>query len=400
MYLPLAIFASFAFLYSILAGRLEKTPISGPVVFITFGLLVGPLGAGWLQLDVTSTELRVLADLVLALVLFSDAASVNKVVLKSGLSLPLRMLLIGLPGVIAAGFLAAWLMFDSLTLWEMAILATMLSATDAALGKTVVTSKAVPANIRMALNVESGLNDGICVPILFLFIALATADAGSHDTTALAVQLVATEIGIGLFAGLSVTAVGIWFIFHAWRQGWITDLWGQLTVTMLALTCFAVAQSLHGSGYIAAFVGGLLFGYIARRRAHELILDTEGTGETLGMLTWILFGSVVIPEVIDHFTWRIFGYAVLSLTVIRMLPVLLSLVGTRENIGEKLFMAWFGPRGLASIVFAIIVLNQNIDGAGQLAVIVSCTVLLSAVIHGITAVPFTLLLNRCDSEES
>ena len=399
MYLPLAIFASFAFLYSILAGRLEKTPISGPVVFITFGLLVGPLGAGWLQLDVKSTELRVLADLVLALVLFSDAASVNKVVLKSGLSLPLRMLLIGLPGVIAAGFLAAWLMFDSLTLWEMAILATMLSATDAALGKTVVTSKAVPANIRMALNVESGLNDGICVPILFLFIALATADAGSHDTTALAVQLVATEIGIGLFAGLSVTAVGIWFIFHAWRRGWITDLWGQLTVTMLALTCFAVAQSLHGSGYIAAFVGGLLFGYIARRRAHELVLDTEGTGETLGMLTWILFGSVVIPEVIDHFTWRIFGYAVLSLTVIRMLPVLLSLVGTRENIGEKLFMAWFGPRGLASIVFAIIVLNQNIDGAGQLAVIVSCTVLLSAVIHGITAVPFTLLLNRCDRKE-
>ena len=171
-------------------------------------------------------ELRVLADLVLALVLFSDAASVNKVVLESGLSLPLRMLLIGLPGVIAAGFLAAWLMFDSLTLWEMAILATMLSATDAALGKTVVTSKAVPANIRMALNVESGLNDGICVPILFLFIALATADAGSHDTTALAVQLVVTEIGIGLFAGLSVTAVGIWFIFHAWRRGWITDLWG------------------------------------------------------------------------------------------------------------------------------------------------------------------------------
>ena len=397
MYLPLAILASFAFLYSILAGRLEKTPISGPMVFIAFGLLVGPLGTGWLKLDVTTTELRILADLVLALVLFSDAASVNKVALKSGLHLPLRMLLVGLPAVIALGFLTGWLMFDTLTFWEMAILATMLSATDAALGKTVVTSKAVPANIRMALNVESGLNDGLCVPVLFLFIALA--DAGSHDTSALAVHLVVTEIGIGLFVGLSITALGVWFIFHAWRRGWITELWGQLPVTMLALICFAVAQSLHGSGYIAAFVGGLLFGYLARKRAHKLVLDTEGVGEAVGILTWVLFGSVVIPEVIDRFTWQVFGYAVLSLTIIRMLPVLLSLAGTKESLRERLFMAWFGPRGLASIVFAVIVLNQDIAGAEQLAVIVSCTVLLSAVIHGISAVPFTSLLNRCDPKE-
>ena len=394
MYLPLAILTAFAFLYSILAGRLEKTPVSGPIVFIAFGLLMGPLGTGWLSLNVTTTELRVLADLVLALLLFSDAASVNKTALKSDVHLPLRMLLIGLPGVIACGFLFAWLMFDSLTFWEMAILATMLSATDAALGKMVVTSKSVPAHIRMSLNVESGLNDGICVPILFLFLALATANSGINDTTSLAVQLVVTEIGIGILAGLVVTAVGIGLILQALKLGWITRMWGQLPITMLSLACFAVAQSLHGSGYIAAFVGGLLFGYLARRRAHKLVLDTEGVGETLGMLTWILFGSVVIPDVIDAFSWQILGYSLLSLTVIRMLPVMLSLLCTKEPIRNRLFMAWFGPRGLASIVFAIIVLGQALPGAEQLSVVVSCTVLLSAVLHGISATPFAAMLNR------
>lgn len=353
---------------------------------------MGPLGFGWLNLDTTATELKVMADLALAMLLFSDAANVNKAALRSGSHIPLRMLLIGLPGVIFLGFLFAWSMFDELSIWEVAILATMLAATDAALGKAVTTSETVPVRIRTSLNVESGLNDGLCVPILFVFIALATAGEGKLDATTLAIQLVVTEIGIGLVVGLGITAVGYRLAHRAWKLGWVTELWGRLPITMLSLACFAVAQSLHGSGYIAAFVGGLLFGYMARRRAHELVLDTEGVGETLGMLTWILFGAVVIAAVIDHFTWQVLAYSLLSLTLIRMLPIVLSLAGTRESLESKLFLAWFGPRGLASIVFAVIVLNHQVPGAELLAVIVACTVLLSAVAHGITANPLASAL--------
>jgi NhaP-type Na+/H+ or K+/H+ antiporter len=392
MYLPLAILASFAFLYSIAAGRIEKTPFTGPIVFISFGMLVGPLGLAWLKLEVTATEMRVLADLTLAMVLFCDAANADKSILQSGTGVPTRMLLIGLPGVIALGYLCGWLIFDGLTLLELAILATTLAATDAALGKAVVTNKAVPARIREALNLESGLNDGLCVPILLLFIALAKASTGGSDVIAMATNFFVQELGIGIAVGLVVTACGSWLYHRAWKLGWIVTDWRQLPVVMLSLTCFAVAQTLHGSGFIAAFVGGLLFGYLARRSAHDLVLDTEGVGETLGMLTWALFGCVVIPEVVDAFNWQVIGYALLSLTVIRMLPIVVSLSGTKEEIESKLFLAWLGPRGLASIVFAVIVINNNLPGAELISVVVACTIILSAFAHGLTANPFASAL--------
>jgi len=392
MYLPLAILASFAFLYSIAAGRIEKTPFTGPIIFISFGILVGPLGLAWLNLEVTATELRVLADLTLAMVLFCDAANIDKSVLQHGIRVPLRMLLIGLPGVIVLGYLCGWLIFSELGLLELAILATTLAATDAALGKAVVTNKAVPTRIREALNLESGLNDGLCVPILLLFIALAKAGTGGSNVIAMASLLFVKELGIGIAVGLVVTTAGSWLYHQAWKLGWIEMDWRQLPVIMLSLTCFAVAQSLHGSGFIAAFVGGFLFGFIARKRAHDLVLDTEGFGETLGMLTWALFGSVVIAEVVDSFNWQVIVYALLSLTVIRMLPIVLSLTGTKERIEGKLFLAWFGPRGLASIVFAVIVINNNLPGAELIAVVVTCTIILSAFAHGMTANPFASAL--------
>ena len=392
MYLPLAILASFAFLYSIAAGRIERTPFTGAIVFISFGVLVGPLGIGWLDLQVTATELRVLADLTLALLLFSEAANVDKSVLRQGVSAPVRMLLFGLPGVIALGWVCGWLLFGELGLWELAILATVLAATDAALGKAVVTNKALPGRIRESLNLESGLNDGLCVPVLLLFIALATAGAGESGILAVATRYFAQELGIGIAVGLVVAASGSWLYHQAWKRGWIVSVWRQLPVVMLALACFAIAQTLHGSGFIAAFVGGLLFGYIARRHAHDLVMDSEGLGETLGMLTWALFGSVVIPAVVDALNWQVFVYALLSLTVIRMLPIVLSLIGTEERIESRLFLAWFGPRGLASIVFAVIVLNNDLPGAELISVAVACTIILSAFAHGVTARPLASAL--------
>lgn len=386
MYEELAIIAVFTFCYAAISGRVERLPVSGPVLFVLAGLLLGPLGLGWFKDDVSQVEFRVLVDLTLALILFIDAANADISILRRHFKIPGRMLLIGLPGAIALGFGFALVLFDSITLFEAAILATMLAATDAALGKAVVTNEAVPSRLREGLNCESGLNDGLAVPILLLFIALAHGTAGdSFEVTAL--TLVAEEIGIGVIIGLGVSAIGAWVLKSCASKGWVSKVWVQLSVPALALACFSIAQSMHGSGYIAAFVGGMYFGVFARQKTHELVMAGEGISEAMAMLTWLIFGTAVIGQNAQYFTWEILLYAVLSLTVIRVLPIYLSLAGTGESNANKLFLGWFGPRGLASIVFAIIVLNENLPGGSYLAIVVACTVGLSLLLHGVSANP-------------
>lgn len=400
MYMDLAILAFFVFLYSVVAGGVERTPISGPIVFLLFGLVLGPVGIGLLQLDVDAEGLRTLAELTLALVLFTDAANADLTVLKKNVRIPQRLLLIGLPLTIVFGFGVGVLLFDGLGLFEIAILATMLAPTDAALGKAVVTNESVPANIREGLNVESGLNDGICVPILFVFLALAAGTNTEDSTGMLALKLVAEEIGIGLVVGLGLTVLGAQVMRLCARHGWITETWRQLPVVALAVLCFALAQVLGGSGFIAAFAGGMLFGALAKEYKHGLLLAGEGTGDTLALITWVVFGAAVVGQSIGHFTWTAVLYAVLSLTVIRMLPVWLSVGGMGLKGDAKLFLGWFGPRGLASIVFAIIVLDAKLPGGDTLAVVVACTIILSIIAHGLTAIPFATAFGKRASRES
>ena len=393
MYAELAIVALFIFIYSLVAGRVERSVISGPMVFVVVGFLIGPSGIGWLKGDATSDDLRTLADLTLALILCIDAANADLSVLKRQFRIPSRMLLLGLPSVIALGFGFAVWVFDDLTLYAAAILATMLAATDAALGKAVITNKAVPARIREGLNVESGLNDGICVPIVLFFIALAVSgEHGGSSESALA--LVAQEIGIGMAVGLGLALAGASLLRWCWKQGWVTEIWMQVTVVGLAIASFSLAQSLHGSGYIAAFTGGMLFGYLAKDATHKLVLGAEGAGETLALMTWLLFGAMVIGPALKLFDWDVVLYALLSLTVIRVVPIFLSLTGTGESVASRLFLGWFGPRGLASIVFAIIVINAEVPGAEYLALVVICTVFLSLVAHGISANPLAKWLGK------
>jgi len=394
MYIELAVLALFIFCYSLVAGRVERAAASGPIVFVGAGLLMGPLGLSWFDGSVSNTELRVLADLTLALILFIDAANADLAILKRQFRIPSRMLLFGLPGVIFLGTLTAALLFDALSLFEAAILGTMLAATDAALGKAVVTNKAVPAQIREGLNIESGLNDGMCVPILLVFIALTLGSGAEGGGTMLALELVTREIGIGLVVGLGLTAIGTWALRWCRDKGWVTEIWKQVTIVALAIACFSVAQSLHGSGYIAAFTGGLLFGFRAKDATHRLVLAAEGTGETLALLTWFVFGAAVIGQSIEYFTWEMLVYALLSLTVIRMLPVFLSLSGTGESTASKLFLGWFGPRGLASIVFAIIVINKDVPEGKFIAMVVVLTVFFSLVAHGVSANPLARLLGK------
>ncbi len=344
MYQDIVILALFTFLYSTLAGAIERTWFSGALVFTAFGLLIGPAGADLVSFEADSESIKTLAELTLALVLFTDAAGADLAVLKKTEALPTRLLLIGLPLTILLGFGVATLLFAKLSLLEIGLLATMLAPTDAALGKAVVTNERVPAGFRQGLNVESGLNDGICVPILFAFLAFATGRAGEWGAWQLTLILVAKEIGIGVAAGLLITGLASLMLKYAWERRWLTETWIQVPIIALALVCFAAAQLSGGSGFIAAFSGGILFGALSKKHREDFLRSAEGTGDTMALITWVVFGSAVVVHAISHFDWVMLLYAVLSLTVIRMLPVFLVLAGLGVSAEGKLFMGWLKKR--------------------------------------------------------
>jgi NhaP-type Na+/H+ or K+/H+ antiporter len=387
MYQNAAILAAFLLIYSAVAGRIERSWISGPIVFVAVGFILGPDALGVFRLNITGEGLRVLAELTLAMVLFTDAANADFGILRRNRGLPERLLLVGLPLTIVLGFVLAAIVFPLLGTLEIALLAAMLAPTDAALGKPVVTNQAVPAVMREALNVESGLNDGICVPIVVLLIGLAVGTQIEGGTMAHVARVVVEEIGIGLIVGLALTWLTTLMLRFAERRGWISEHWVEIPIVALAAACFAGAQAAGGSGFIACFVGGLLLSGLRERHKEELLRDTEHMGEALALLTWVVFGGIVVARLIDRVTWPALLYAVLSLTVVRMLPVFLCLIGTRTSTTDKLFIGWFGPRGLATIVFAVLVLDEKLPGNDTMMLAAGWTVLLSVIAHGVTANP-------------
>jgi NhaP-type Na+/H+ or K+/H+ antiporter len=384
----MAILGGFALVYSTIAGRVERSWISGPIVFMAFGLLLGPLALGVISQQEDPELLKSLAELTLALVLFTDAAGSNLGVLSRARQLPMRLLGIGLPLTIALGFVFGKLLFGTLSIFEIALIATMLAPTDAALGQAVVTNESVPGPLREGLNVESGLNDGICVPILFLFLALAGGQGGDEEPWHMGLRLFAMNVGIGLATGGVLTVASVWLLHLCRRKGWLSPAWIKITVIALAFTTFGAAQALGGSGFIACFAGGLLFGGLLKPHHEQLLGAAEGIGDTFSLLTWVLFGAAVVGQAFGNLTWPVVLYAVLSLTVVRMLPVFVTVTGMGIDTEGKLFLGWFGPRGLASIVFGVIVIGENLPHGDVITATVACTVLLSIIAHGVTANPW------------
>ena len=392
MYQNAAVLAVFLLLYSAIAGRVDKSWVSGPIVFTAAGLILGPTGLGALHLDIAAEGLRLLAEATLAMVLFTDAAKADLGVVRQNLQLPERLLLLGLPLSILLGLGVAWLVFPSLNVLELALLATMLAPTDAALGKPVVTNPTVPAATRELLNVESGLNDGICVPILVILLGLAVGIQIEGDTLSHVIRVVAKEIGTGLAVGGVLTGGTALLLRWAKTHDSASEGWTEVPAVALAGACFAAAQALGGSGFIACFIGGLLLGRLVPEGKHAVLCGAENTGEVLALLTWLVFGSVVVGQLTGRLSLPVVLYALLSLTVIRMLPVFLCLLGTPIGTAERLFIGWFGPRGLASIVFAIMVFDAGLPGNSVLMRTVACTVLLSVIAHGVTANPLSRAL--------
>jgi len=384
-YQILTLTAAFAFVYSLIASRLEKTPVNGALVYVAVGMLFGPHVLGLIDLNVEGETISRLAEVALAICLFTDSSDANLSVLRRVEAIPIRLLLIGLPLTIALGLGLAWLIFGDLGFFEIALIGTMLAPTDAALGKAVVTNPAVPAKVRESLNVESGLNDGICVPVLLFFIALAAGSVEASESTSLVFKLPLEVIGIGMVVGLVLAVLGGFALRTCASRGWVGGTWLQIPIIALALSCFGLAQWLGGSGFIASFVGGLTFGALTKHHKEQFLNAAEGTADAVAMVTWFAFGTVIVGLLLTGLSWQVLLYAILSLTVVRMLPVFLCLIGQGLRRDTLLFIGWFGPRGLASIVFVVMVVGEKLPGNDTIVAVVVWTIVLSVVLHGLSA---------------
>ena len=370
-----------------ISGRLSGTPVTPAILFGVVGLLVGPKVLGEIDVDSSSSTVRTLAEATLALVLFCDASRIDLGQLRREVGVPRRLLGIGLPLTIALGAVAAAVIFDRLSIEEAVILAIVLAPTDAALGQAVVTEPRVPQRIRQGLNVESGLNDGICVPLLFAAVAVADVESEiSHGRSA--GTLLLEEIGYGVVGGVAAGLLIAAIVIYAGRRDLIAPQWRQVIPAAGAALAYGIAVGLHGSGFIAAFVGGMVFRAALKRDPEDLNELSEEVGGVLNGVTFVLFGAILLGPALGELTWELVLYAVLSLTVVRMLPVAIAMLRSRARAPTIGFLGWFGPRGLASIVFAVIVIEESALPHEHLIVnAIYVTVGLSVLAHGLSAAP-------------
>jgi len=389
----LAFYALLILVFGLMSRRLERTLLSAPMFFALAGLLLYMAGAGMVHFDIQSTTVLLLGEITLSLVLFSDASRISFASLRGNAQLPTRLLAIGLPLTIVLGAAVGFWLLGGISLWEAAILSVILAPTDASLGLAVVNDQRVPMRIRQALNVESGLNDGIAVPLLFFFIALAEAEI-SYDA-GYWLRFAAQQIGIAVLAGIFVGLAGAWLVRRSIAAGWMNRVFQQLAMISLALISYELAARLGGSGFIAAFTAGLCAGLIFKRSGEKLVEFTELEGQLLNLAMFLLLG-IFTAQALPSFTWQILLYALLSLTLVRLLPVVLSLLGTRLQRSTVVFMGWFGPRGLASIVMALVFLEETTELPGKdlIVLAVIATVFISIIAHGASAMPWISLYQR------
>ena len=393
-HLALALIAALILAFGLISARVETSVITGPMVFALFGFVVGPAGLALLPFDFAGDDVyglgevtHLLAGLTLVLILFIDASRIELGLLKRHHDVPLRLLIVGMPLTIIAGAAVGAVLFDILSFWEAAVLAAILAPTDAALGQAVVSNTLVPVRIRQALNVESGLNDGIALPVILILLTVADAAQGP-TAVSYWVEFVALQLILGPLVGVAIGYAGGKLVTLGSNSGWMNHAFYQLSVIGLALAAFGGAELVGGNGFIAAFAAGLTLGNAMRGHCQPLWEFGEAEAQFMTLLVFLIFGAFMIPLAMAAWDWPVLIYAALSLTVIRMLPVAISLVGTRLRGASVAFLGWFGPRGIASILFTLLVLGESaLPGRDIIFSIVVATALLSIFAHGSTAFP-------------
>ncbi|RJP88143.1 MAG: sodium:proton exchanger [Desulfobacteraceae bacterium] len=380
-----AIFIILVFLHSLVSERLEKTIITAPIVFTTAGMAAFIFLPEFRDREHSLDTFLSVAELGLVMLLFADASKTDLNVLKNIRNLPVRLLSAGMLMTIFLGGLCALGVFPGLSIWEAGILGAILAPTDAGLGQIIVNSPRVPMKIRQALNVEAGLNDGLSVPFLLFFISLAEFSSLGPEKSL--IRFIIEQLGFGVLFGIGIGLTGGWLMGLSHRRKWMGHSWSQLGVVALALLSAAASEPFGASMFIAAFVAGLSVQVGYKEVGKHSVDFTEEWGQLLNLSVFFIFGFLV-ARVGGDFKWTHLFYGILSLTVVRMSPVAIALMGTGLSRTSVLFMGWFGPRGLASIVLGLIYLEQtHHTGDASIRLAVMATVMLSIFAHGLSAVP-------------
>ena len=396
-----ALLAGLVLAFGLVSRRVEGTILTAPMVFVLLGLAIGPAALGWLHLELGEGALHVLAELTLVFVLFGDATRIDLAALRREVGLPIRLLSVGLPLSMVLGAVGAKLLFPEFSWWEAATLGAVLAPTDAALGQAVVSSKVVPLRIRQALNVESGLNDGIALPFVLVFASFASMGHGETRTPEEWIVFALLQVTLGPLVGFAMAWFGGRLFNRAVEAGYVDESFERLGGLALALLCFASAELVGGNGFIAAFVGGITMGNTQRGRCGWTLAFLEAEGRLLMLLVFLGLGASLAVPALQASTAMVFVYAALSLTVVRMLPVSVSLLGSALKPSSHLFLGWFGPRGLASILYGIILLaDAALPHQHEVFGIVVVTALLSVFLHGLTAAPGATAYGRAVRERS
>lgn len=385
-HLTIAAIALFILAFAVVSGRLQTTVITPPMAFVLFGLLISRHGLGLVGGDIDNEVVNFIAELTLVLILFTDASRINLKLLRKEHNIPLRLLAVGLPLTMLAGALLAAVMFEFVNFWQAVILAIILVPTDAALGQAVISSPKVPVRIRQALNIESGLNDGIALPILLFFVAVA--GAAEQPDYSYWFRFGAGQLILGPVAGVAVGYFGGRLVAWSEDKGWTAETFQKLSALGLSLLAFAGAELIGGNGFIAAFCAGLILGNFFPKVCQRLYAFAEAEGQLFTLTTFTIFGAVMVFPALANFNWTIALYALLSLTLVRMIPAAISLIGLRLQPLTITFLGWFGPRGVASIIYGLIILEESaLQGRELIFTVMSITVFFSIFAHGFTAVP-------------
>jgi len=385
--------------YGLFSKLLGRYNISGPMVFTGVGIILSPLVLGGQPIRVNAQAVQIVAEITLIIVLFSDAATLNLTQLKAHWRLPTRLLFVALPlSIIVATFTAMWFFPHEETLYVL-LLALILAPTDAALGKVVVSDKRIPSTVRNTINVESGLNDGIVFPVLLTVLAMISSGADTAQSGWMG--YIAQQIFFGAIAGAFVGWGGAIVMVKALKKGWMEHQYSNLAPIALAIFSFYFAEHFHGNGYIAAFFAGLFLGNTSQLLKEHVEDFAESEGEFLIMISFLIFGLVFIPATIAYWNGITLLFAILSLTILRMLPVIVSFGFFKVDFTTRLFYGWFGPRGIASILYILVAVGQlgDIKGHEQIFAVASLTIFLSIILHGLSAQPLAVLYAKKHSIE-
>lgn len=380
--------ASLILIFGLFSKVAENSPITGPMFFTTIGLIFSPLGLNLITLDMDSEGIKLIAEITLIIILFVDASFIPLKHFKTRLQgLPARLLLVGLPITMVFGSFIAIYTFPEYSIWSLLLLALILSPTDAALGQAVVTSKAVPLKIRESISTESGLNDGISLPPIFVCLAVIASGTGQISAEDNWLAFIALQLSLGPAIGALVGFIGGKLIEYAHNKQWMNTVFQRLTCLSIAILAYSFAESFHGNGFIAAFCSGLFLS-IKNKDVRERIQEFgETEGQLFTLFVFLIFGLAFVPALAIYWDISTFIYALLSLTIIRILPAYICLSGSGLDNYSKVFIAWFGPRGIASILYLLIAVDQiGVEGNEKIFSVIVLTVLMSVFAHGVSAV--------------